>query len=235
MNSINRFQKLFISLGCALLAATPAMAQHDDHAAKDDKAKAESAKVAFAGDPYLLDTDPVTGEKLGPVAQQVVFQHEGRELRFASEKSKKAFLAEPTKFLPGVDKAMIAQQLPFYPLKVCLVSGTELGSLGEPRQLIYRNRLVLLASEKFETKFLEGAGKFITDLNAAVVAAQMPNYPLTTCAVSGEEFGGEMGDPVPFVAGNRLMKLCCSGCLKKIRKDPLLYFGKLTPKKQDQP
>lgn len=161
------------------------------------------------------------------MAQQIVYLHEGRELRFASEKNKKAFTSEPAKYLPGVDKAMIAQQMPFYPLKTCVVSGKELGSMGEPRQIVYRNRLVLLCCEKCEPKFLENSGKYVADLDAAVVAAQMPKYPLETCLVSGDEFGGDMGDPVPFVAGNRTIKMCCEGCATKIRKDPLLYFGKL--------
>lgn len=234
MNTSKIFQKSFITLCCALFAAAPAKAQHEEHGVKDDKTKAKSEKIEFAGDPYLLDTDPVTGEKLGLVAQQIVYLHEGRELRFASEKNKKAFLAEPAKIFAGVDKAMIAQQLPFYPLKTCLVSGKELGSMGEPRQLLYRNRLVLLCCEKCEAKFGENAGKFVADLDAAVIAAQMPKYALTTCPVSGEEFGGEMGEPFPFVAGNRLFKLCCAGCIKKIRKDPLLYFGKLSLPKQEK-
>lgn len=229
MNSNNHIKKLLLTMGCALAASSPMFAQHEDHkpVGKDDKAKAEVEKSDFAGDVYLLDTDPVTGEKLGPVAQQVIYQHEGRELRFTNEKNKKAFVAEPAKYLPNLDKAMIAQQLPFYPLKTCVVSGKELGSMGEPRQIVYRNRLVLLCCEKCEPKFLENSGKYIADLDAAVVAAQMPKYPLETCLVSGDEFGGEMGDPVPFVAGNRLIKMCCDGCAKKIRKDPLLYYGKL--------
>ena len=224
---MNRFHTTLAVFGCALFASTPAFAQHEEHGDKHDKAQPAQEKSDFVGDPYLLDTDPVTGEKLGPIAQQIVIQHEGRELRFASEKNRKAFVAEPEKYLPAVDEALIKQQLPFYPLKTCPVSGKELGAMGEPRRNVYRNRLVLLCCEKCETKFRANSGKYVADLDAAVVAAQTAAYPAQTCLVSGEEFGGEMGDPVPFVVGNRMIKLCCSSCVKKIRKDPLLYVGKL--------
>jgi len=236
MNRIHRLTTATLAFLCVTWAATPAFAQHEDHGKKPASgADAKQEKSEFAGDPYLLDVDPVTGEKLGPVADQVIFQHEGRELRFANEKNQKTFLADPAKYLPELDKKMIAQQLPYYPLKTCPVSGKELGEMGEPKQLIYRNRLVQLCCGGCEKKLYADSGKYFADLDAAVIAAQTPTYALKVCAVSGEEFGGEMGDPVPFVAGNRFVKLCCKSCIKKIRKDPLAYYGKLDKAAVEKP
>jgi hypothetical protein len=49
--------------------------------------------------------------------------------------------------------------------------------------------------------------------------AALQPYPLKTCVVSGEAFGGEMGDPVVFAHEGREIKLCCEGCLKKFHKN----------------
>ncbi len=61
---MNRFHTTLAVFGCALFASTPAFAQHEEHGDKHDKAQPAQEKSDFVGDPYLLDTDPVTGEKL---------------------------------------------------------------------------------------------------------------------------------------------------------------------------
>lgn len=58
------------------------------------------------------------------------------------------------------------------------------------------------------------------------------DYPLKTCVVSGEELGGDMGDPVDYVyhqegKPDRLVKLCCSKCVARFKKDPAKYLKKL--------
>ncbi len=63
--------------------------------------------------------------------------------------------------------------------------------------------------------------------------AGRPAYPLTTCLVSGEPLeGGDMGGPVDYIhqeAGkpDRLVRFCCSGCIKKFKKEPAKYLAKL--------
>ena len=68
---------------------------------------------------------------------------------------------------------------------------------------------------------------------AAPAAAEpsKPAYPLTTCVVSGEKLG-EMGDVVEYVhkeegKPDRLVRFCCSSCIKKFKKDPAKYLAKL--------
>ena len=163
----------------------------------------------------------------------VVIEREGRGRRFNSDESLQAFREGPAKVLAKVDAAMIRQQLPFYPLETCPVSGEKLGEMGEPVDLVHKNRLIRFCCKGCKPKFLENPGKFVAALDAAVVASQGPKYPLETCVVSGEELGGEMGDPIDFVVGNRLVRLCCKSCKKKIVEDPLAYLGKLAaPKKE---
>src|SRR4051812_16522115 len=67
-------------------------------------------------------------------------------------------------------------------------------------------------------------------------AAKKPKpYTLTTCAVSGEKLGGDMGDPYVFTYkdkkvkddAGREIKLCCKSCLKDFNKDTASYLKKI--------
>jgi YHS domain-containing protein len=183
----------------------------------------QPAKITFAGDPYLLTTDPVTGAPLGD--KPIIYKHEGRELRFADQASIESFKADPAKYLPKVDQQMIAQQLPFYPLTTCMVSGDKLSSPTEkPTDIIYKNRLVRFCCDDCVKDFTKDPDKFIAKLNAAVIAKQAAGYPLTRCMVSGEAFGGDEGPPVDIVIGSRLVRFCCSGCLDDFNKNPAKFF-----------
>lgn len=210
---------------CHSVAASPvALAQHGSH---DHAGAQKAAQPHPSGDPYLFDTDVSREEKLVALEQQVVIEHEGRELRFNSEESAGTFRSDPAKYLAEVDAALVRQQLPFYPLETCPVSGEELGEMGAPVDLVCRNRLVRLCCKGCKRKFLAKPEKFIAKLDEAVIAALGPKYPLTTCVVSGEELGGATGEPIDYVIGNRLIRLCCKGCKKKVAKDPLSFLAKL--------
>jgi hypothetical protein len=60
----------------------------------------------------------------------------------------------------------------------------------------------------------------VSAADQAVIDAQLPSYPKMLCPVSGEEMGGEMGEPVNLVRDGRLIRVCCKGCIKKVDKDP---------------
>jgi YHS domain-containing protein len=47
------------------------------------------------------------------------------------------------------------------------------------------------------------------------------------CIVSGEKFGGDMGDPYVFTYQGREIKLCCKSCLKDFNKEPAKFLKKL--------
>lgn len=49
------------------------------------------------------------------------------------------------------------------------------------------------------------------------------DYPLKTCVVSGEEFGGSMGKPIKVTHDGTDVYLCCKSCLKDFKKDPEKY------------
>ena len=58
-------------------------------------------------------------------------------------------------------------------------------------------------------------------------AAKAKPYPLKTCVVSDEKFGGDMGDPYVFIHKGREVKLCCKGCLDDFKKDSAKYVKKM--------
>src|SRR6476660_1972366 len=50
---------------------------------------------------------------------------------------------------------------------------------------------------------------------------------LTTCPVSGDKLGGDMGKPFVFEYKGREVKLCCKDCKADFDKDPAKYMKKI--------
>ncbi len=170
MLTIRRVLVLGIGLGIASsLGVSSAYAEDASH----DHAAMQTA--AAASYPYLLKTDPVTGGPLGD--KPIVYQHEGRELRFADQKSLEAFKADPGKYLPKVDQQMIEQQLPSYPLDTCMVSGDKLGGdMGKPVDIIYKNRLVRFCCPDCIPDFKKDPAKYFKMLDEAAQKKAAPQH-----------------------------------------------------------
>lgn len=127
---------------------------------------------------------------------------------------------------PGVDAKIVAQQLPSYPLTTCPISNEALDAMGKPMDLVHEGRLVRLCCKSCVKEFKKDPSKTLKAIDAAVIQAQSPTYPLKTCPVSGEELGG-MGEPLDLVHGTRLVRLCCKGCIKGFQKDPAVAMAKV--------
>lgn len=195
---------------------------HDHGAASAMKEK----KVETAGDPYLLEIDPVSGKSLP--AEPVLKIHDGRELRFTDEASAAAFEKNPAKYLKAIDEKIAGQQVSIYPLEACVVSGEKLGGkMGQPVNHVYRNRLVRLCCKDCVSTLEKDPAKYLGLLDKAVIEAQKKTYTAKTCVVSGEALGS-MGDPIDMVVGNRLVRLCCKSCVKTFRADAAGYLRKLS-------
>lgn len=215
-----RFIGLSLSLG---LGVGVADTQHSH--AQDTSPAATQPAAAKVGDPYTLSTDPVTGKALGN--SPLVHQHDGRELRFTDQESLEAFKQDPARYLSAVDRQLTQQQLPRYPSDTCLMTGGKLGGMGEPVNHIYRNRLVRFCCAGCVAGFEKEPAKHLSKLDAAVIQKQKSSYPTDTCVVSGDKFGGDMGEPVDVVIGNRLIRVCCSGCVTNLLATPATYIEKL--------
>lgn len=62
--------------------------------------------------------------------------------------------------------------------------------------------------------------------NTNSVSSAKPDM-LTTCPVSGDKLGGDMGKPYVFVYQGQEVKLCCSMCKADFDKDPAKYIKKI--------
>jgi len=115
------------------------------------------------------------------------------------------------------DAAVIADQLPSYPLTTCPLSGEDLGE--EPVDVVVDGRLVRLCCADCVEATRKNPAKAFAKIDAAVIAAQKPGYPLDVCPISGEKLA-EMDAPIDVVVGTRLVRVCCKSCVKAVRKDP---------------
>lgn len=193
----------------------------DAHAANPEK----EAKA----DPYLLDTCPVSGQKLGSMGEPLIKTIEGREVRFCCGGCVGRFEADTAKYFTEMDKAIAKQQMPYYPLDTCVVTGEPLAIDGEDIAInhVYKNRLVRLCCKGCVRDFEADPAKHMAKLDDAVIKVQRADYPLETCAVLEGSKLGSMGKPVEIVVANRLVKFCCGGCQPSFEADPAKYMARL--------
>ncbi len=189
-------------------------------------AAAQEATPPPKGDIYMLTTCPVSGEELGSRGEPIIKSYGGREVRFCCEGCVSKFEADKEAYWKKIDAAEIKEQKKLYPLDTCLVSGQKLGSMGEIVDKVYKNRLVRFCCGECPATFEKDPANYLKKLDAAVIEKQKDSYPVKTCVVSGEKLGS-MGDPVDYVAGNRLVRFCCKDCVKAFEADPQKYLSKL--------
>ena len=176
------------------------------------------------GDPYTLDTCPVSGAKLDSKGEPVVLVLDGREVKFCCAGCKPQFEADSATFLSKIDAKVIEQQKKFYPIETCIVGEGKLGSMGEPLDLVVNNRHVRLCCAGCEKKLKADPAAFIAKLDKAVIAAQSKTYNLKECPISGETLNS---NALNVVVGNRLVKICCAGCESKVLSKTSKIFAML--------
>lgn len=123
----------------------------------------------------------------------------------------------------AADAAVIAAQLPFYPLSTCVISDEELGD--DTVNTVVDGNLYRTCCKRCAAKIVADPAAARAKIQRAVVAAQKPLWPLKACPISGSAYGGEMGEPTDFVVGMRYIKLCCNKCEAGVTKNPARVFG----------
>jgi len=210
-----------------LATGVPSLADTRNDPGRDGAGQYAEEHARHAGNPYPLMADPL-GDPLADVDKPVSWDYNGRELLFASRENADAFKADPDKYLGKVDQMVIEQQKPSYPLAVCVVSGEKLGGdMGEPVDYVYSNRLVRFCCKMCESSFNKDPDAYLARINTAVAEAQVTDYPTDRCIVSGDKFGGEMGEPVDYVIGTRLVRFCCPMCVTQFEANPARYLSEL--------
>ncbi len=181
--------------------------------------------AADLSDPYPLETCPVSGRKL-EVGTQVVMMHENREVRFCGPGCIGKFEADAKKYLEQVDAKIIESQAAAYPMGTCPVSGESLDSRGGAVDMVFANRLVRFCCNGCIRKFRSDPAAYLAKLDASVRETQLQGYPMANCPVSAQKLGS-MGEPVDYVAANRLVRFCCDDCVGAFQKEPAKYLAQL--------
>lgn len=202
-------------------------AQHQADHAKDGSHAETHAKPV--GGIYPLTVDPL-GDPLADIEKPIILVHNDRELRFATEANAQAFQDELDKYLSQLDQSLIEQQRPLYPMDKCIVSDQPLGDMGDAVDYLYGNRLVRFCCKMCKGRFERDPDKYLAGIDAAVIEAQKADYPLNTCVVSGERLEGDADEPVDYVIGDRLVRLCCKDCITDFEANPAKYLAKLENK-----
>lgn len=102
-----------------------------------------------------------------------------------------------------------------YPLDTCVVSGRPFA--GDKVHVVeVEGRRYKLCSEACAPKLRKAAPAYLAKLDRAVIDAQLADYPLDRCPVSGKQLGS-MGETAHVVLGNHLVRLCCRGCTTKAK------------------
>ena len=114
-----------------------------------------------------------------------------------------------------------------YPLSSDPVTGQSLAGADELVILLHEGRELRFADLESVEKFKADPQKVLDEVDESIIQSQMPYDPMMTCPISGEKLGGEMGEPVDFVHGNRLIRFCCNDCRAAFLEDPSAALEKL--------
>jgi hypothetical protein len=133
--------------------------------------------------------------------------------------------------IKAIDDAVIQEQKPSYPLQTCVISGEQLGSMGDPIEMVHGTRLARLCCKGCVKGFQKDPAAALAKVDAELIAVQKKAYPLTTCIVSGTALGDASTDQL---YGVRLTRFCSEKCAATFAQDPAKYLvvlEKAAPKK----
>jgi len=112
-----------------------------------------------------------------------------------------------------------------YPLDHCVMSGKQFTEDAKPVVVVHEGREIKFCCNDCKGKFEADPAAVLSKLDGELVEQQKAKYPLNTCVVSGEAIAE--GEGVDYVYNNRYIKLCCTGCEKKIEADPAKYIAEV--------
>jgi len=193
----------------------------------DAPAMGDAPSGEYAGSPtgpYLLDICLITEKELGSMGEPAIAMIDGREVRFCCMPCKPKFEKEKATYFKILDTKLATMQRRDYPLNTDVVDGAPLGE--KPVEIVYDNRLFRFGSDTSAEAFNKNPGTFIPIVDEAIIKAQLPLYPMTTCPIGKGPLDG-MGGPVNMIVGHRLIQLCCDSCRSGVLKDPLKVIKQL--------
>lgn len=115
-----------------------------------------------------------------------------------------------------------------YTLATCPISGKSLGSMGDAIVKEYDGREVRFCCAGCIGRFEADKKAGFKKIDEQLVKVQVHYYPLDTCIISGNPLVEDGEDiSVNYVYKNRLVRLCCTGCIKMFNKDAAAYLKKI--------
>ena len=196
------------------------------------------ASAAFRGD-TVNATCPISGQ---PVDGKVAVEHAGKRIGVCcgkcetavkgwSAEQKDAYLAK----LADAGKAPAAQdkaeQKPFgepYLVTECPVAGGPLGD--SPVEVTLEGRPILVCCAKCKAAAEKDPAGTLAKVDTLIAEQQRARYAMTNCVVMPDEaLVGEDGADTAkeIVVGNRLFRVCCPGCIRKVKADPAKFAALL--------
>lgn len=141
--------------------------------AKIDALLMEQQRPLYPFDTCLVDGKPLAG----PSVQPVEFLIGDRLVRADSPACRAAIEKDPAKYIAKLDAAVVAKQLPAYPLSTCPVLGGKLGAMGAPVDYVFQGRLVRFCCKGCIAKFDAEPFKYLAMIDAATPAADPSPAP----------------------------------------------------------
>jgi hypothetical protein len=86
--------------------------------------------------------------------------------------------------------------------------------MGKAIEVVHEGRQVRFCCQGCVPKFNAEPAKFFKIIDNKIIEVQKASYPLDTCVLSGEKLDDKAKS---FVVNNRLVRVCCGGCVKKIK------------------
>jgi hypothetical protein len=181
-----------------------------------------AAQDPVEGDRYYLNRCPQCHRYLGTRGDPIERSYDHRHIRFCHEECRVAFEANLPNSIARLDDQMIADQLPWYPLQSCVVTGEPLPAV--PIDLIFRNRLVRLSNESARTKFLADPSTFWQKLTDATIEFLLPRYWVTKCPEQGTQLKPKADPQLIVVCASRIVRVCCLDCYDRVIERPANYL-----------
>lgn len=122
------------------------------------------------------------------------------------------------------DLEIVREQKASYPLMTCVISGDELGKKGEPVDYVVEGRLVRLCCKDCKKDVDKDPAGVFTKIDAAVVTAEKPGYPMNSDPITGEILGEGVID---YVYGTRLVRLANQNSIALFLKEPRTELAKV--------
>ena len=113
---------------------------------------------------YPLGTCVVSGEALGSMGEPIEYVHNNRLVRLCCAMCEPTIEKNPGEYMEKLDGAYADAQRESYPLDTCVVSGEELGSMGEPVELVAGDTLVRLCCEGCLPEFKANPGAYLSKI-----------------------------------------------------------------------